>query len=322
MTEVVSETAVSGTAFVREGDILTQSKFFKETLGKSTLTAVGLLIVLVTLSILLFLTWKGLATFTGHGTSFIDFLFGSRWDPAMEYGAQSGPAGSAIFIAGSLSVSVLALVIATPFAVACAIFIVEISPKLGNKFLQPAVEIFVGIPSVVYGWVGVSVLCPFIAGLFHMPFGGESLLAGGIVLAVMIFPTITTVSADAIRNVPAEYTEASYGLGATRWQMISTVRLPAARSGVLTGVILGLSRAFGEALAGSMVIGGRLAFPKGLLGQTSTLTTQIASGMGSAADGTQWTDSLWSMALVLFIISFIFIAVIRVIGRFGKKKEA
>jgi phosphate transport system permease protein len=299
--------------------VVLRSKFFKETLGKSTLTIIGLLIVLVTLSILLFLTWKGLSTFTAHNTSIIDFLFGSRWDPAMEYGQQSGPGGSAIFIFGSLSVSCLALVIATPFAVACAIFIVEISPKLGNRFLQPAIEIFVGIPSVVYGWVGVSVLCPFIASLFGMPFGGESVLAGGIVLAVMIFPTITTVSADAIRSVPQEYTEAAYGLGATRWQMVSSVRLPAAKSGVLTGVILGLSRAFGEALAVSMVIGGRLAFPKGFLSQTSTLTTQIASGMGSSADGTQWTDSLWSMALVLFIISFLFIAVIRLIGR--KKKE-
>ncbi|WP_242941189.1 phosphate ABC transporter permease subunit PstC [Sporobacter termitidis] len=298
---------------------MTQSKFFKETLGKSTLTAVGLLIVLVTLAILLFLTWKGLATFTTHNTSIIDFLFGSRWDPAMEFGAENGPAGSAIFIVGSLSVSCLALLISTPFAVACAIFIVEISPRLGNKFLQPAIEIFVGIPSVVYGWVGISVLCPFLASVFNMPFGGESVLAGGIVLAVMIFPTITTVAADAIRNVPQEYTEASYGLGATRWQMITSVRIPAAKSGILTGIILGLSRAFGEALAVSMVIGGRLAFPKGLLSQTSTLTTQIASGMGSAADGTQWTDNLWSMALVLFVISFIFIALIRVIGR--KKKE-
>ncbi len=297
-----------------------QSKFFKETLGKSTLTAVGLLIVLVTILILLFLTWKGLATFTTHNQSVIDFLFGSRWDPTMEFGQANGPAGSAIFIVGSLSISALALVIATPFAIACAIFIIEISPKLGNKFLQPAIEIFVGIPSVVYGWVGISVLCPLIASVFHMPFGGESLLAGSIVLAVMIFPTITTVSADAIRNVPLDYTEAAYGLGATRWQMITSVRLPAAKSGILTGVILGLSRAFGEALAVSMVIGGRLAFPKSLLSQTSTLTTQIASGMGSAADGTQWTDSLWSMALVLFIISFIFIAVIRLIGR--KKKES
>ena len=301
-------------------NLVHQSKFFKETLGKSTLTVIGLLIVLISLAILLFLTWKGLASFTTHNQSIIDFLFGSRWDPAMEFKAPNGPGGAAIFISGSLLVSCLALVIATPFAIACAIFIIEISPRLGNRVLQPAIEIFVGIPSVVYGWVGISVLCPFIAKLFHMPFGGESVLAGGIVLAVMIFPTITTVAADTIRNVPQEYTEAAYGLGATRWQMISTVRLPAAKNGILTGVVLGLSRAFGEALAVSMVIGGRLAFPKSLLSQTSTLTTQIASGMGSAADGTQWTDSLWSMALVLFVISFIFILLIRLIGR--RKKES
>ncbi|UOO37112.1 phosphate ABC transporter permease subunit PstC [Oscillospiraceae bacterium CM] len=299
---------------------MSQTKFFKETLGKSTLTVLGLFIVLLTVAISLFLAWKGLASFTTHNQSVIDFLLGSRWDPAMEFRQEAGPAGSAIFITGSLAVSSLALLIATPFAVACAIFIVEISPRLGSRLLQPAIEIFVGIPSVVYGWVGISVLCPFIAKLFHLPFGGESVLAGGIVLAVMIFPTIASVSADAIRNVPHEYTEASYGLGATRWQMISTVRLRAASGGILTGVVLGLSRAFGEALAVSMVIGGRLAFPKGILSQTSTLTTQIASGMGSAADGTQWTDSLWSMALLLFIISFVFIIVIRLIGR--KKTES
>lgn len=304
---------------MRNDDLKNNSKFFKETLGKSSVTLIGLFIVLLTISITLFLMWKGVATFTTHNQSIIDFLFGGIWNPTMELNQPNGPAGSAIFIIGSLSVSGLALLIATPFAVACAIFIVEISPKFGSKFFQPAIEIFVGIPSVVYGWVGVSVLCPFIAQVFHMPFGGESVLAGGIVLAVMIFPTITTVSADALRNVPGEYTEAAYGLGSTRWQMITTVRLPAARSGILTGTVLGLSRAFGEALAVSMVIGGRFAFPKGLLSQTSTLTTQLASGMGSAAEGTQWTDSLWSMALLLFIISFLFIVFIRIIGR--KKKN-
>jgi phosphate transport system permease protein len=196
---------------------------------------------------------------------------------------------------------------------------VEISPKLGERFLRPAIELFAGIPSVIYGWVGISVLCPFLAKVFNMPFGGESVLAGALVLAVMIFPTISTVAADAIKNVPTEYSEASYGLGATRWHMIKSVRLPAAKSGILTGVILGLSRAFGEALAVSMVIGGRLAMPKSLLSQTSTLTTQIASGMGTAVNNTQYTDSLWSMALLLLIISFAFILLIRIVGK--KKKD-
>ena len=291
----------------------------KDTLGKTSVTLIGLFIVLLTISITLFLMWKGIATFTVHKGSMIDFLFGGIWDPTMAVKQPNGPIGSAIFIVGSLLVSGIALLIATPFAVSCAIFIVEISPKLGSKFLQPAVELFAGIPSVVYGWVGISVLCPFLAKVFNMPFGGESILAGGLVLAVMIFPTITTVSADAIKNVPIEFTEAAYGLGATRWHMIKSVRLPAAKSGVLTGIILGLSRAFGEALAVSMVLGNRLAFPKGLLSQTSTLTTQIASGMGSAANGTQYTDSLWSMALLLFIISFIFIVLIRIVGK--KRKD-
>lgn len=291
----------------------------QDKLGKTLVTLIGLFIVAITISITAFLVWKGSATFTIQRNSIIGFLFGSVWDPSMLFNVSDGANGAAIFIVGSVLVSGLALLIATPFAIACAIFIVEISPKLGDRFLRPAVELFAGIPSVVYGWVGISVLCPFIAEVFKMPFGGESVLAGGLVLAVMIFPTISTVAADALKNVPAEFTEAAYGLGATRWHMIKSVRLPAAKSGILTGVILGLSRAFGEALAVSMVIGGRLAMPKGLLSQTSTLTTQIASGMGTAANGTQWTDSLWSMALLLLLISFVFIVLIRVVGR--KKKD-
>ncbi len=294
------------------------SRKLQDRLGRTAVTLVGLFIVLITIAITLFLMWKGSATFADHKDSILSFLFSSVWDPSMQHGAPNGPNGAAIFILGSMVISGLALLIATPFAVACAIFVVEISPRLGEKFLRPAIELFAGIPSVVYGWVGISVLCPFIAEVFQMPFGGESVLAGALVLAVMIFPTISTVAADALKNVPAEYSEAAYGLGATRWHMIKSVRLPASMSGILTGVILGLSRAFGEALAVSMVIGGRFAFPKSLLSQTSTLTTQIASGMGSAADGTQWTDSLWSMALLLLLISFAFILLIQIVGR--KKK--
>ncbi len=298
--------------------MLKNSRKIQDRLGKTAVTLVGLFIVLITISITLFLMWKGSATFTVHKDSIFQFLFGSVWDPSMQPSGANGPNGAAIFIFGSMVISGLALLIATPFAVACAIFVAEISPRIGERFLRPAIELFAGIPSVVYGWVGVSVLCPFIAEVFQMPFGGESVLAGALVLAVMIFPTIATVAADAIKNVPAEYTEAAYGLGATRWHMIKSVRLPAAFGGILTGIILGLSRAFGEALAVSMVVGGRFAFPKSILSQTSTLTTQIASGMGSAADGTQWTDSLWSMALLLLLISFAFILLIRIVGR--KKK--
>src|ERR1035437_5640404 len=136
-----------------------KSKFFRETLGRSTVPIIGAGIVLLTLAISAFLIWKGSATFTVHHQSILNFLTGSYFDPAIEFNRNTGATGIAIFIVGSLLVSGLALLLATPFAVGCAIFIIEISPKLGKKLLQPAFEVFVGIPSVVYGWVGVTVLC-------------------------------------------------------------------------------------------------------------------------------------------------------------------
>jgi phosphate transport system permease protein len=169
---------------------------------------------------------------------------------------------------------------------------------------------------VVYGWVGLTVLVPFIADIFKLPYG-FSVLAGGIVLAVMIFPTITSVSTDAIRNVPPEYREASYALGSTRWQMIWRVILPSAVPGILTGVVLGLARAFGEALAVAMVIGRMDRFPQGILSATNNLTSKITADMGNTTSGTEWNDALWSMALLLFVISFLFIVLIRIIGRKG-----
>jgi phosphate transport system permease protein len=230
-----------------------------------------------------------------------------------------GQIGSLIFIVGTVVVSGLALILATPLALICGIFITEISPRLGKKFLQPAIEIFVGIPSVVYGWLGYTVLCPAIKTIFHLQFYGFSVLAAGIVLSVMIFPTIATVTADSIRNLPDEFREASYALGSTRWQMLRQVNLPAATPGILTGIILGLARAFGEALAVSMVIGNQVAFPTNILSQTSTLTTMISNNMGSSVNGTGWTDGLWSMALLLFIISFVCILIIRLIS--GRKRR-
>jgi phosphate transport system permease protein len=225
-----------------------------------------------------------------------------------------GTVGAAVFIVGSIIISLLALVIATPFSIAAAIFMTEISKNFGQKLLQPAIELFVGIPSVVYGWVGLTVLVPFIANAFHLLYG-YGLLAGAIVLSVMIFPTITSVSADAMRNVSPAYKEASYGLGSTRWQLIRKVILPAAIPGILTGVILGLARAFGEALAVAMVIGKTQAFAKTIFSPTTNLTAEIATSMGNTVTGSEYNDALWTMALLLLVISFVFIFLIRVIGR-------
>ena len=291
-------------------------KLKTEYLGRGVVTAFGILIILLTISILAFLGYKGSATFGSYGHSIADFLFGVKWAPG-EAG-NSGSVGAAIFIAGSLEVSGLALLIATPFAIAVAIFISEISPKFGGRFLRPVVELFVGIPSVVYGWVGLTVLVPFVANLFHLRYG-FSVLSAAIVLSVMIFPTITSVAADALQATPDEYREASYGLGSTRWQMIWRVNLRSARSGILTGVVLGLARAFGEALAVAMVVGQSNSFAKNLLSPTNTITAVITANMGNTVNGSEYNDALWSLAFLLLLISLIFIIVIRFVGR--KRKE-
>ena len=299
-----------------------KSNFFKEKLGRLIVTFLGIFIIILTIAITIFLIKNGISTFTVHKHSISEFLFGTNWSPGLtDTPGQQSPIGAATFIVGSFCICGIALLIATPFSLAAAIFIAEISPDFGKKLLQPAVEIFVGIPSVIYGWVGLNTLVPLIGKVFKLPFGGYTMLAGGIVLSVMIFPTITSVSTDAIRNVHQDYKEASYALGSTRWQMIRLVSLKDSTPGILTGIVLGLTRAFGEALAVSMVVGGSILMPKSIFSSVNTLTTQIARNMKDSTPGTQWTDSLWSMALLLFFISFLCILFIRIIGRRGAHQK-
>ena len=291
-------------------------KWRREFTGRGLVSLCGMAVVILTLAISVFLLVQGSETFVTFGHAVSEFLFGMTWKPADDM-AGGGKVGTALFIAGSIITSMVALLIAVPFSVATAIFITKISPELGRKVIRPAVEIFSGIPSVVYGWVGLVVLVPWIQELFHLP-QGQSILAASIVLSVMIYPTITSISADAIESVNPKFLEGAYGLGATRWQVIYSVLIPAAKRGILTAIILGLSRAFGEALAVAMVIGKMKAFPTSLLAQAHCLTAAIASDMGGAMDGGELNAALWSIALFLFIMSFLFIVAIRLIGRKGQ----
>lgn len=293
--------------------------FRKEYLGRSIVTACGLAMIVLTLAIGAFLVYRGSGTFFKYGHSVWEFLFSSQWKPADDF-TGGGAVGAAIFIFGSISTCALALLIAAPFSIAAAIFMTEIAPKISNTIFRPAVEIFVGIPSVVYGWIGLTVLVPAIQKVFDLPYG-YSVLAAGIVLAVMIFPSITSVAADAIRAVPDPYRQASYGMGATRWQTIYKVVLPAASSGIYTGMILGLARAFGEALAVAMVIGKMRAFPKNILSPTTNLTAAIASDMGGAAEGGEYNTALWTMALLLFLISLLFIFIVHLISSHAERRR-
>lgn len=164
------------------------------------MTAGGLLVIVITICIGAFLVYKGSGTFTIFHHSLSDFLFSADWGPA-DNAEGGGTVGALIFIVGSLCTCGLALLIATPFALGSAIFMIEIAPKFGEKFYRPIVEIFAGIPSVVYGWVGLTVLIPAIKKIFGLQVG-HSILAAGIVLALMIFPTISNVAADSISSVP------------------------------------------------------------------------------------------------------------------------
>lgn len=290
--------------------------FLKESLGKYYVSLCALTIILLTVAMISFITVKGLSSFTGDSPiSIRQFLFTADWQPDVDISGGMPRFGALVFILGSVAVSVLAVLLSTPIAISCSVFIAEISPSLGERYLRPALELFAGIPSVVYGWVGLSVLVPFIRS--HIGGLGFSLLAGGIVLALMILPTITTLSADALKALPGCYKEASCGLGATRWQTISGILLPAAKARLGVGVTLGLARAFGEALAVQMVIGNSVRLPQSLLDTTNTLTSIITMDMGNTMMGTPWNNALWSMAFLLLLITFAFILIIKLMSMRG-----
>ncbi|MDI6602486.1 MAG: phosphate ABC transporter permease subunit PstC [Thermoanaerobacteraceae bacterium] len=290
------------------------SKKINELFGKTITTICGISVIIIVIMLVVFITYKGLSTFIINKVSVLEFLTSSSWNPELP-SSEGGPkVGAFVFIYGSLLISSLALLFSAPMSAGTAIFISEIAPQWGQKVLQPVIELFVGIPSVVYGWVGLSVLVPFIRDSFGG--FGMSVLAGSIVLSIMMFPTITSVMVDSLKALPSDLNEASYALGATRWQTIWKVLLPAAMPGMFTGVILGLARGLGEALAVQMVIGNMPGkIPTSLLDPAHTMTSIITMDMGNTVMGTLANNALWSIALLLLLISLIFILLIRLIGK-------
>lgn len=286
-----------------------------ELIGKWTSFLCVALVIVLTISIIFFIASKGLAIFFSNHISFSNVFLNTDWYPDRS-AAEGGPSfGILPFLAGSIVVSLFAVLLSAPLSIISAFFITEIAPSIGQRFLQPAVELLAGIPSVVYGWIGLSVLVPFIRSTFGGL--GVSVLAAGLVLAVMILPTTVSVATDRIKALPNSYKEASYALGSTRWQLIRRVLFPAALPGIMTGLILGLSRAFGEALAVQMVLGNVRKIPHSLLEPATTLTSGITMDMGYTAMGSPWNNALWTMALVLLIMSFFFIIIIRLVSKRG-----
>ncbi|MFZ5650082.1 MAG: phosphate ABC transporter permease subunit PstC, partial [Bacillota bacterium] len=229
------------------------------------------LVVILTVSILYFISSKGLATLFVNDVSVKEFLFGDRWSPEPSPGQGKPLVGSLPLTSGSIIISFLAACVSAPLSIVVAVFITEIAPGWGRKLIQPTIELLAGIPSVVYGYIGLSVLVPLIRN--YIGGQGFSVLAGFLVLSVMILPTIISVSTESLRALPDQWKHAAYALGSTRWQTIRMVLIPATRSGLITGIVLGLARAFGEALAVQMVIGNVRKVPDSLLDPAITLTS-------------------------------------------------
>lgn len=283
---------------------------WENTVGRVLTLVCASILIIAAVSITYFIASKGLATFFKNDVSLGEFLVGTKWNPE----AEPGRFGAFPFILGSFIVTLLAVLIAGPLSIGAAIYMTEMHPRFGKRVLKPVIELLVGIPSVVYGFIGLSVLVPFIRNTFDNSMG-FSILAGGIVLSVMIIPTITSLAADSLQAVPQDLRNASLALGSTRWQTIRRVVLRTALPGILTAIVLGMSRAFGEALAVQMVIGNSTKLPKSILDTTITLTSGITANMGNTIAGSAYNNSLWSMSLLLLAMSFVFILLIRLIGK-------
>ncbi|AXF57904.1 phosphate ABC transporter permease subunit PstC [Salicibibacter kimchii] len=251
-----------------------------------------------------------------------DFLFGTTWDPTNQvYGIFP-------MIIGSVVATLLAIFIGAPIGIAVAVYLVEIAPPKVARVIKPAVTLMEGIPSVVIGLFGMVVILDIIRALTRGPLSdflpasyqtGYSLLAGAIVLAIMILPTIISISADSIRAVPVEHKEAAYALGSSKWQSIYRVVVPAAKSGLIAAVVLGVGRAIGETMAIIMVVGNTVQIPEagweGIFAPIRTLTGNIALEMSYA--GPEHREALFATGIILFI----FIIVINSVSIVLRKKE-
>jgi phosphate transport system permease protein len=285
--------------------------------------------IFIVVLLLAFITWQGLQLFIKDGVS-IGQILSPTWQP--DSTSPNLSFGLLPFIAGTVYVTAVALLISTPVSVGLALFLSEVAPGWARAIVQPALEIFVGIPSVVWGWLGITILVPFLSHTFHggmvlsLPIAGDvfrvpgfltgfSWLAGSLVLSIMIVPTITSVSYDAFRAVPQELRTGSLALGTTRWQTIRHLLIPSALTGVLTAIVLGMTRAAGEALAVQMVIGNSPSMPAAITQPVTTLTSQITLDMGNTVFGEPWQDALWTMSLVLLVISISSVVLVRVINK-------
>ena len=278
-------------------------KKFKEKLSERVFLLIALSALSVLALITVFILIKGLPIIAKVGI--IDFVFGMKWAPSQ------GAYGIFPMIVGSVSVTLGAAILGVPVAICCSIFLAEFAPVTLRNIFRPAIQLLAGIPSVVYGFWGVLFIVPLIRN--HLGGPGLSILAGSIILAIMILPTIISITEVSLLALPRHYKDGALALGLTHWQTIRSLLLPAAKSGIVAAIILGIGRAIGETMAVIMVLGNAVALPESILDPVRTLTTNIGIEMGYASGEHQ--QALFATGIVLFIIIMILNATAQYITR-------
>lgn len=290
--------------------LVSRATYLKELALKNLFLLCAFVAVAGVLLIFAFVGLRGWPAFAEVGPW--AFLSGTEWDPT------GGSFGILPLIWGTLVVMFGALVLGTPLAVGTAIFLSEIASPRVRAVVRPAVELLAGIPSVIYGFFGLIILRPIVAEVSGgLGFGA---VTAWFILAIMIVPTIATLSEDALRSIPPGIREASYAMGATTWQTIYKVIVPAAKIGIIDAIILGMGRAIGETMAVLMVVGNAPVFPESITAPIATLTTQIVMDMPYAAG--MHRTALFGMAIVLFVASMALVALVRLISRLQTSIES
>jgi len=281
-----------------------------EILIESSIFLAGTISILFVILIFIFLLKEGLALF--KTVSLASFLTGKVWYP-ISYPPRFG---TLPLILGSVWITVGAIVISVPIGVACAVYIAEVAPPWLREILKASVEFLAAVPSIVLGFIGLVTLVPLVQEVFNLP-TGLTALSGSLMLGFMAMPTIVSIMEDALTAVPRSYREGALALGATRWQAIWRVVIPAASSGVIAAVMLGVGRVIGETMAVMMITGNAARIPTSLLQPVRTMTATIAAEMGEAVQGSPHYASLFAIGIVLFVITFI----INLIADFFLHKE-
>ena len=259
----------------------------------------GISAIIFIIGIFVFITKEGFGFLIGD-FNFREFFFSPNWRPTSE---TKPTYGILALIAGTASVTGLAMLIAIPFSLGAAIFIAEFATGKTREFLKVTVELLAAIPSVVWGFIGLAMMNPMIIKFFNVPVG-LNVLNAGVILGLMAAPIMTSIAEDALKAVPDRYREAAEAMGATRWQVIYKVVLPAAKNGLLGAVLLGVGRGFGETMAVLMATGHSINIPTSVFDSVRALTATIAAELGETAAGSPHYQALFTIGIFLFLITF------------------